>query len=129
MSNSAPTRVAIVTGGSRGIGRQAAQPPGAEGFALLVNFARHRSGGGATVEAITKNGGQAIAIQADVADEAAVAALYDTTEETYGGVDVVVHAAGIMLAPIPMTEMDLADFDRQVRTNLRGTYVVDQEAA
>jgi 3-oxoacyl-[acyl-carrier protein] reductase len=129
MSNSAPTRVAIVTGGSRGIGRQAAERLGAEGFAVVVNFASNRSEGDATVEAITKNGGQAIAIQADVADEAAVAALYDTTEETYGGVDVVVHAAGIMLAPIPMTEMDLADFDRQVRTNLRGTYVVDQEAA
>jgi 3-oxoacyl-[acyl-carrier protein] reductase len=127
MTTSTDTRVAIVTGGSRGIGRESAERLAADGFAIVINYAGNKAEADAAVEAITKNGGQAVATQADVADEVAMATVFDLAEQTFGGVDVVVHAAGIMhLAPL--VEQDLADFDRMVRTNLRGTYVVDQQA-
>jgi 3-oxoacyl-[acyl-carrier protein] reductase len=127
MTTSTDTRVAIVTGGSRGIGRESAERLAADGFAVVINYAGNQAEADAAVEAITKSGGQAVAARADVADEVAMAAVFDLAEQTFGGVDVVVHAAGIMhLAPL--VEQDLADFDRMVRTNLRGTYVVDQQA-
>ena len=127
MTTSTDTRVAIVTGGSRGIGRESAERLAADRFAVVINYAGNQAEADAAVEVITKNGGRAVAARADVADEVAMAAVFDLAEQTFGGVDVVVHAAGIMhLAPL--VEQDLADFDRMVRTNLRGTYVVDQQA-
>src|SRR6185312_15031569 len=70
----------------------------------------------------------AIAVRADVADEVAVGTLFDTAEREFGGVDVLVHAAGIM--PVsPLVDLDLALLDRILRVNLRGTFVVDQQAA
>jgi 3-oxoacyl-[acyl-carrier protein] reductase len=73
-------------------------------------------------------GAQALAVTADVADENAVASLFDQTEETFGGVDVVVNAAGVM-SLAPLADFDLAVLDRMLRTNIRGTFVVDQQAA
>lgn len=122
------TRVAIVTGGSRGIGRETALRLAGEGFAVVVGYAGSRAAAEAVVESIEKDGGRALAAQADVADEAAVSAVFGLAEEHYGGVDVVVHAAGRMdLAPI--AELDLDALDRQHRTNIRGAFVVAQQAA
>jgi 3-oxoacyl-[acyl-carrier protein] reductase len=121
-------RVAIVTGGSRGIGRETAVRLGSEGYAVAVVYSGNRGEAELAVKEIDAVGGRAIAVQADVADEAAVAALFDRTEEAFGGVDVVVHSAGVM--PLsPLADLDLAVFDEVVRTNLRGTFVVDQQAA
>ena len=113
------SRVAIVTGGSRGIGRAVAERLGADGFAVVVNYAGHKTEADAAVEVIESTGARAIAVQADVADEVAVSAMFDAAEDTFGGVDVVVHAAGIMALGM-VADMDLDVFDRQVRTNLRG---------
>ncbi|MFF3813033.1 SDR family oxidoreductase [Streptomyces bacillaris] len=124
----APRRVAVVTGGSRGIGREGAERLAADGLAVVVSYAGHRADAEAAVAAITAAGGEAIAHRADVADEAAVAGLFDAAEEAYGGVDVVVHAAGVM-ALAPLAELDLDALDRMYRTNVRGTFVVDQQAA
>ncbi|MFH9750569.1 SDR family oxidoreductase [Streptomyces griseus] len=124
----APRRVAVVTGGSRGIGRESAERLAADGFAVVVNYAGNRTEAEAAVAAITAAGGEAYAQQADVADEVAVAALFDAAEETFGGVDVVVHAAGVM-ALAPLAELELDTLDRMHRTNIRGTFVVDQQAA
>ncbi|WP_406343980.1 SDR family oxidoreductase [Streptomyces sp. NBC_01578] len=121
-------RVAVVTGGSRGIGRESGERLAADGFAVVINYAGNRAEAEAVVAAITAAGGEAIAHRADVADEAAVAALFDAAEETFGGVDVVVHAAGIMTLA-PLVDMDLDALDRMYRTNIRGTFVVDQQAA
>ncbi|GHB15515.1 3-oxoacyl-ACP reductase [Streptomyces umbrinus] len=120
-------RVAIVTGGSRGIGRETAERLAADGFAVVVNFAGNQAEADKTVAAITEAGGQALAFRADVADETEVAALFDTAESTYGGVDVVVHAAGVMTLA-PLADFDLDALDRMHRTNIRGTFVVDQQA-
>jgi 3-oxoacyl-[acyl-carrier protein] reductase len=128
MTENSTERVAIVTGGSRGIGRQTAAHLGAEGYAVAVVYAGNQVEAELAVKEIERAGGRAIAVQADVADEVAVAALFDKTEEAFGGVDVVVHAAGVM--PLsPLVDLDLGEFDRLVRTNLRGTFVVDQQAA
>ncbi|WP_151483201.1 SDR family oxidoreductase [Streptomyces albicerus] len=121
-------RVAIVTGGSRGIGRETAERLAGDGFAVVVNFAGNQAEADKTVAAIAEAGGQALAFRADVADETEVAALFDAAESTYGGVDVVVHAAGVMTLA-PLAETDLDALDRMHRTNIRGTFVVDQQAA
>src|SRR5919106_748087 len=121
-------RVAIVTGGSRGIGRETAERLSKDGFAIVVNYAGNQEEADAAVESITDAGGKATAVQADVADEIAVARLFDVAEEEFGGVDVVVHAAGVI--PVaPLADLDLEVFDRLHRTNVRGTFVVDQQAA
>ena len=125
---SSTERVAIVTGGSQGIGRETAVRLGRDGYAVVVAYGGNKVEAHAAVEEVTEAGGRAIAVQADVADEVAVAALFDQAEQTFGGVDVVVHAAGVMLLS-PLVDLELAEFDRQVRTNLRGTFVVDQQAA
>jgi 3-oxoacyl-[acyl-carrier protein] reductase len=121
-------RVAIVTGGSRGIGRAVAERLAADGQDVVIAYAGNAVEAKAAVTAIEAKGGNAVAVQADVADEAAVAALFDTAEERYGGIDVVVNAAGIMLLS-PLAALDLDDLDRTIRTNIRGAFVISREAA
>ncbi|MFG2307594.1 SDR family oxidoreductase [Streptomyces sp. NPDC048566] len=121
-------RVAIVTGGSRGIGRATAERLAREGYAVVVNYAGDAAEADKAVAAIGAAGGQAVAFRADVAEESEVAALFDAAEQTWGGVDAVVHAAGVMTLA-PLVALDLDALDRMHRTNVRGTFVVDQQAA
>ncbi|MGT2425833.1 SDR family oxidoreductase [Amnibacterium kyonggiense] len=121
-------RVAIVTGASGGIGRAVAERLATDGMAVVVHYSGNAARADAAVEAIVRSGGRAIAIGGDVADEVAMGALFDQAAERFGGVDVLVHSAGIM--PLsPIVDMDLDAFDRVQRTNVRGTFVVDQLAA
>jgi 3-oxoacyl-[acyl-carrier protein] reductase len=122
-------RVAIVTGGSRGIGRETVSRLAADGFAVVVAYAGRAAAGGSPPGQVAAAGGRAVAVRADVADEQAVAALFDRAEQEFGGVDVVVNAAGVMNDPTPLTETTLDEFDRIHRTNVRGTFVVSQQAA
>ena len=120
-------RVAIVTGGSGGIGRASAKRLAEDGYAVIVHYAGNQDGADAAVHEITTAGGQGAAIQADVADEQAVEAMFERAEEQFGGVDVVVHTAGRM--PLaPLAELDLSVLDDLHRTNVRGTFVVCQQA-
>ncbi|GII59594.1 3-ketoacyl-ACP reductase [Planotetraspora thailandica] len=121
------TRVAIVTGGSRGIGNQTAKQLAADGFAVIVNYGSNDAKAEATVKEITESGGQAIAVRADVADEQAVSAMFDLAEQTYGGVDVVVNAAGRMDLST-LADLDLRVLDEMHRINIRGPFVVSQQA-
>ncbi|MFJ9589724.1 SDR family oxidoreductase [Streptomyces acidicola] len=121
-------RVAVVTGGSRGIGRAVSEQLARDGLTVVVNYARDAAAAQETVAAITAADGRAMSVQADVADENAVTALFDRTEQEFGGVDVVVNAAG-RLALSPIADLDLAVLDAVLRTNLRGTFVVAQQAA
>lgn len=121
-------RVAVVTGGSRGIGRQCAERLAAAGQTVVVGYSGNEAAAEAVVERISGGGGTALAAQADVADDTAVAELFDAAERAFGGVDVVVHAAGAMVLS-PLVDLDLADLDAMLRTNVRGTFVVDQQAA
>lgn len=123
-----PARVAVVTGGSGGIGTAVATRLAADGLAVVVHYAGSSERADELVSTITAAGGTATAAQADIAEPDQVAALFDHAEQTYGGVDVVVNTAGIMLLS-PLAELDLDDFDRMHRTNVRGTFVVAQHAA
>lgn len=121
-------RVAIVTGGSGGIGRAVATRLAADQMAVVVHYSGNRQRAEETVNEITAAGGLAITAGGDVADETAMTKLFNLAAEHFGGVDVLVHTAGIMpLAPI--AELDLDTFDAVQRTNVRGTIVVDQLAA
>ncbi|MBQ0867797.1 SDR family oxidoreductase [Streptomyces sp. RK75] len=125
---SASPRVAVVTGGSRGIGRRTVGRLAADGYAVVVGYGGNRKEAEAAVEEAVADGGRALAVRADVADEHAVATLFDAAEAEFGGLDVVVHAAGrLHLAPI--AELDLAVLDDLYRTNIRGTFAVVQQAA
>jgi 3-oxoacyl-[acyl-carrier protein] reductase len=93
-----------------------------------VHYAGNQSRAEETVAGIISNGGRAIAAGGDIADETDMAAVFDAAEKEFGGVDVLVHTAGIM--PLsPIAQLDLDVFDRVQRTNVRGTFVVDQLAA
>lgn len=120
-------KTAIVTGGSRGIGRAIAQRLSEDGFNVVVNYA----GNAAEAEKLaTELGGKgkAIAVQADVANPADVACLFQTAKETFSSIDVVVHNAGIMpLGTIGADHLDI--FDKVIHTNLRGAFIVLGEAA
>jgi 3-oxoacyl-[acyl-carrier protein] reductase len=121
-------RIAVVTGGSRGIGREAALRLAADGCSVAIVFLADQDEAGAVASAVGETGGRALAVRADVADETAVDAAFSHVEETFGGVDVVINAAGIM--PLsPIAALDLEVLDRIYRTNIRGTFVVSQQAA
>ncbi|MGV9886923.1 SDR family oxidoreductase [Streptomyces sp. NPDC003395] len=129
MSTSPRTpRVALVTGGSGGIGKAVVEKLAADGFAVGVHYAGNKAKAEALVEQITADGGQAVAVGGDVADEHAMEAAFEAVESAFGGVDVVVNTAGIMLLA-PIAELNLDDLDRMHRTNIRGTFVVSQQAA
>jgi 3-oxoacyl-[acyl-carrier protein] reductase len=121
-------RVAVVTGGSRGIGRACAVRLGRDGHAVVLNYAANAEEAEKALTEIHEAGGRAIAVQGDVGDEHAMAAVFDRAEAEFGGIDAVVHAAGRMsLAPI--IDLDLDALDSTYRTNIRGTFVIDQLAA
>jgi 3-oxoacyl-[acyl-carrier protein] reductase len=122
------TRVAIVTGGSRGIGAAVAARLARDGFAVVVNYSGDPAPAEAVVRAIEAAGGRALTARADVSDPGAVRTLFDAAEAAFGGVDVLVNNAGIMtLAAIADMEDDA--FDRLIAVNLKGTFNTLREAA
>ncbi|NUW41888.1 SDR family oxidoreductase [Nonomuraea rhodomycinica] len=127
MPSDGSSRVAVVTGGSRGIGRASARRLARDGVAVVVGYAGDRAEAEAAVREITEAGGEAVAVRADVADEHAAAGLFEAAQSSFGGTDIVVHAAGKMgLAPV--AELELSVLDALYRTNVRGTFVVAQQA-
>lgn len=116
-------KVAIVTGGSRGIGASIARRLASEGFAVVVNCVGRVAEAQGVVDEIRATGGRAEAIQADVSAPAQVAALFDQAATVFGGVDVLVNSAGVIQTGlVPLSETDDALFDRIVDTNLKGTF-------
>lgn len=121
-------RAAIVTGSSRGIGAATARRLARDGFAVTVNYLVNRDLAAQVVRDIETAGGRAIFRQADVADPAAVKALFDANDEAFGGVDVVISNAGIMNVA-PFAQFTDAAFDRMIATNVKGSFNVLREAA
>jgi 3-oxoacyl-[acyl-carrier protein] reductase len=122
------SRVAIVTGASRGIGASVAERLARDGLTVVVNYSTNAAPAEALVRKIEESGGRATAAQADVTDVGAVRRMFDSAESVFGGVDVLVNNAGIMtLASVADT--DDAAFDRLVGINLKGTFNTLREAA
>src|SRR5207245_9814368 len=88
-------KVAVVTGASKGIGAGIAKELAAEGASVVVNYASARSDGDKVVDEITKRGGKAVAVQANVAKKADVQRLFADTEKAFGKIDILVHNAGV----------------------------------
>ena len=122
------SRVAIVTGASRGIGAAVAERLAADGFTVVINFSGDVASAETLAHKIEAKGGRAIAVKADVSDPGAVRTMFDAAERAFGGVDVLVNNAGIMrLAKV--ADSDDALFDRQVAVNLKGSFNAMREAA
>ncbi|MEU2288545.1 SDR family oxidoreductase [Streptomyces sp. NPDC013178] len=121
-------RVALVTGGSGGIGRAVCERLAREGYTVAVHYAGNKARAQEVADAVTALGAKAALVGGDVAAENEMAAAFDAVESEFGGIDVVVNTAGIMLLA-PITTLDLDDLDRMHRTNIRGTFVVSQQAA
>jgi 3-oxoacyl-[acyl-carrier protein] reductase len=121
-------RGAIITGSSRGIGAATARRLARDGFAVTVNYLTNRDLAEAVVRSIEAAGGRAIVRQGDVADPAAVKALFDANDEAFGGVDIVVNNAGIMNVG-PFAQMTDEAFDRMMATNVKGSFNVLREAS
>ena len=120
-------RVAVVTGGSRGIGAAIAKRLAADGASVAVTYSKGADAAASVVKAIERVGGKAIAIQADAADADAVRKAVEKTVTTLGRLDVLVNNAGTVI-PMMVEETTLADFDHVFAVNVRGAFVATQTA-
>jgi 3-oxoacyl-[acyl-carrier protein] reductase len=118
-----PRKVAVVTGGSRGIGAAIAKRLAADGTSVAITYSRGADAADSVVKAIERAGGKAIAILADAADADAVRNAIDRTVATFGRLDVLVNNAGTVI-PVKVEETTLADFDRVFAVNVGGTLMV-----
>lgn len=121
-------RVAIVTGGSRGVGREVVRKLANRDYAVVVGYIRDQGAADSIVEEVLAAGGTTLTIRADVADELDVERMFAETSEAFGGIDVLVHAAGLIIRG-PVADDDLDRFDALLRNNVRGTFLVNRQAA
>ena len=120
-------KVALVTGGSRGIGAAIAKRLAADGASVAITYAKDKDAASAVVKAIESAGGKAIAIQADAADAAAITAAVDKAVAALGPLDVLVNNAGTAI-PKKFEDTPLEELDRVININLRGVFVTTQAA-
>ena len=121
------SKVALVTGASKGIGAGIAKELAAAGAAVVVNYVSDIAGAAAVVDAITAAGGRAIAIQADVAKSVDIARLFERTREAFGALDILVNNAGVYQA-VPIVEFTEEKFHREININLLGPLLTIQES-
>jgi 3-oxoacyl-[acyl-carrier protein] reductase len=121
-------KVAIVTGASRGIGAAVAERLARDGFTVVVNYSGDAAPAEAVARKIEDRGGRALSAKADVSDPEAVRRMFDAAETAFGGIDVLVNNAGIMLLSNIAETGDLT-FEREINVNLKGTFNTLREAA
>ena len=120
-------KVALVTGGSRGIGAAIAKRLARDGARVAITYAKDASAATAVIKAIEGNGGKALAIHADAADVEAVKAAVEKTVETFGRLDVLVNNAGTAM-PKTFEETTLEEMNRVIDVNIRGVFIATQAA-
>ena len=120
-------KVALVTGGSRGIGAAIAKRLAADGARVAITYAKDAKAASDTVKAIEREGGKALAIQADAADAVAVKDAVEKTVAAFGQLDILVNNAGTAI-PKPLEETTLEEIDRVININVRGVFVATQAA-
>ncbi len=121
-------KVALVTGGSRGIGRAIAERLGRDGADVVLTYAGNREKAEAVAAAIQACGVRALALQSDLSQVSQTRALFATVLEQFGRLDIVVNNVGVSVFK-PTTEIEEEDYDRVMGTNARGTFFALQEAA
>jgi 3-oxoacyl-[acyl-carrier protein] reductase len=122
------TKVAVVTGASRGIGAAVAERLADDGFTVVINYSGDAAPAEALARKIEDKGGRALTAKADVSNAQAVRGMFDAAEAAFGGIDVLVNNAGIMLLST-IADTDDATFERQMNVNLKGTFNTLREAA
>lgn len=120
-------RVALVTGASRGIGAAIAGRLAEDGFTVVINYSGNAAPAEELAQKIEQAGGRALTAKADVSDPEAVRRMFDAAQAAFGGIDVLVNNAGIMMLS-SIADADDANFDRQVSVNLKGTFNMLREA-
>ncbi|MBP1965983.1 SDR family oxidoreductase [Paenibacillus aceris] len=120
-------KVAIVTGASRGIGREIAELLAQHGAKVVINFASNPAKAEEVVAGIKQNSGEALAVQADIGQVAEIEMLFEKTLAAFGQIDILVNNAGIMITK-PLAAMTEDDFDKQFAVNVKGTYFACQQA-
>lgn len=114
---------AVVTGGESGIGQACALALGRAGAAVALTYFRDEAAAAEIVREIEVGSGRALAVQADVAEEAAVEALFVAAEQAFGPVRLLVNCAGLNMSGIPLADMPLSQFDRVLRSDLYGPFL------
>lgn len=122
-------KVVIITGASRGIGAAAAKKLAEQGYRVCVNYRTQQEAADQVVAEIQANGGKAIAIAADVADEKQVLSLFDETEREFGAVTHLVNNVGILFTQSPLSEISLERFQKVMNTNVNSCFLCCREAA
>jgi 3-oxoacyl-[acyl-carrier protein] reductase len=120
-------KVAVVTGASKGIGAGIAKRFGEAGASVVVNYASSREGADKVVAEITKGGGKAIAVNADVSKAGDVKKLFDETKRAFGKLDVLVNNAGVFRFA-PLEQVTEEEFHREFNINVLGTLLATKEA-
>ena len=120
-------KIALITGGSRGIGAAIAKRLAADGASLAITYSKGADAAASVVKAIEGAGGKAIAIQAEATDADASKAAVEKTVETFGRLDVLVNNAGTAI-PKPFEETTLEEMDRVLDINVRGVFIATQAA-
>jgi 3-oxoacyl-[acyl-carrier protein] reductase len=120
-------KVAVVTGASKGIGAGIAKHLAAEGAAVVVNYSSSKEGADKVVDEITKRGGKAVAIQADVAKKKDIERLFAETKKTFGRLDILVNNAGVYEF-LPLEKVTEEHFHRHFDINVLGLLLAIQEA-
>nr|WP_298174059.1 SDR family oxidoreductase [uncultured Pseudomonas sp.] len=121
-------RVMLITGASRGIGAATAKLAAARGYDLCLSYREQSTAADALVEEIRANGGRAIAVQADMADEAQVLQLFARLDQAFGRLDALVNNAGMLERQMRLEQMDLARWQRVFAVNVFGSFLCCREA-
>ncbi|MBI2276590.1 MAG: SDR family oxidoreductase [Dechloromonas sp.] len=121
-------KIILITGGARGIGAAVAQLAAAQGYAVCISYLKNRVAAEAVVASITRNGGVALAVQADVAVEADVVRLFEQVDASLGRVTALVNNAGMLEKQARVDEMDAARISRVLATNVVGSFICAREA-
>ncbi|MCY1282852.1 putative oxidoreductase YgfF [compost metagenome] len=121
-------KVMLITGASRGIGAATARLAAQRGYALGINYRQQRDAAEALVREIEVAGGRALALCADVGDEAQVLTMFEQLDRAFGRLDVLVNNAGMLERQMRLEDMDVARFERVLRANVTGSFLCAREA-
>ena len=122
------SKVMLITGASRGIGAATARLAAGQGYRVVINYQRNREAAETLVESIVTAGGEALAVQADVADEAQVRRLFTEIDAHFGRLDVLVNNAGMLEQQMRLEHMSLERWQRVFATNVYGSFLCSREA-